>query len=124
MPGAVIHKQEKRLPAAVYTSVPWKCAKWILSHAQLNVFCQTFLVQRWRYCWATIKAFYGIPHIISISILVLGSLMPLPRKYKDEQRRKKAHEEHQSADMQKAVSEGDRTLSSHILPEEEERKKQ
>ena len=117
MSDAVIYKQEKRLPAAVYESVPWKCFKWFISHAQLNIFCQTFLLQKWRYCWESIKAFHGVPHICSIAVLVLGSLLPTPKRYRAYQAKQAA-----KAPKDDVTTQSGRTNSVGMLPEGEDRK--
>lgn len=80
--SAVVYKQEKRLPKSVYESAPWKFFKWFISHAQLNIFCQTFMLQKWHLCWESVKSFYGVPHIVSFGILALGEVLPVPRAYK------------------------------------------
>jgi hypothetical protein len=114
---AVIYKQEKRLPAVIWQSVPWKCFKWFISHAQLNIFCQTFLLQKWALCWSSIKAFHGVPHILSLCILALGAILPTPRGFKEFQAKEKPKPpSHQDGPI--------KHVSTNVLPHENDKKAQ
>lgn len=75
-------KQEKRLPAAITQSYVWLGAKWVMSHAPNNIFCQSFLLQQWSLFWSTWQAFYFIPHIFVVFWCIVGAVVPAPRSYK------------------------------------------
>jgi lysophospholipid acyltransferase len=75
----VWYKQEKRLPASVYESKPWIALKWLVSHAQLNVFALPFMLQKWKLCWASAQSFHFVPHLVALSLVALGAVVPPPR---------------------------------------------
>jgi hypothetical protein len=79
---AVMYKQEKRLPRVLTESYIWLAAKWVMSHAPNNIFCQAFILQRWKLFWSTWRAFYFIPHIFTVFWCVVGAVLPPPRNYK------------------------------------------
>lgn len=77
---AVWYKQEARLPRSVYESYPWQIFKWFVSHAQLNVYAQPFMLQKWHLCWANARAFHFAPHIFGFALCALGAVLPNPRR--------------------------------------------
>ena len=108
-----MYKQEKRLPKALYESTAWKFFKWFVSHAQLNIFCQMFMLQKWRLCWELVKSFYGVPYIVSIATLALGEVLPVPRKYKQY---KKEHDKVEESGPEIASTPSGKRQSAGILP--------
>lgn len=75
---AVIYKQEKRLPAFVWQSAVWKVLKWFFSHVQLNVFCLPFMLVTWKASWSSARAFYFVPHGLSLAVFFSGMVLPTP----------------------------------------------
>ena len=112
----MLYKQEKRLPKAVYESVPWKCFKWFISHAQLNIFCQAFMLQKWHLCWESVKAFYGVPHIVSIGILAMGEVLPVPKAYKQQKQEDKETSRVGEAHRELGKSVSGSSRSAGVLP--------
>lgn len=76
------YQQEARLPKSIYESYPWQMLKWFVSHAQLNVYAQPFMLQKWHLCWANARAYHFVPHIFGFALCALGAVLPNPRKAK------------------------------------------